>query len=58
MKRYKMEEMEEHNVLERAALILGKLGTTFCSQITFSVVGRGLKLSNMPQFHKGGPCRE
>ena len=35
-----------------------RLGTTFCSQITFSVVGRGLKLSNMPQFHKGGPCRE
>ena len=28
------------------------------SQITFSVVGRGLKLSNMSQFHKGGPCRE
>ena len=37
---------------------IGRLGTTFCSQITFSVVGRGLKLSNMPQFHKGGPCRE
>ena len=36
----------------------GRLGTTFCSQITFSVVRRGLKLSNLPQFHKGGPCRE
>ena len=36
----------------------GRLGTTFCSQITFSVVGRGLKWSKLPQFHKGGPCRE
>ena len=25
---------------------------TFCSQITFSVAGRG------PKFHKWGPCRE
>ena len=36
----------------------GRLGTTFCSQITFRVVGRGLKWSKLPQFHKGGPCRE
>ena len=36
----------------------GRLGTTFCSQITFSVVGRGLRWSKLPQFHKGGPCRE
>ena len=36
----------------------GRLGTTFCSQITFSVVGRGLKWSKLPQFHKGGHCRE
>ena len=36
----------------------GRLGTTFFSQITFSVVGRGSKWSNLPQFHKGGPCRE
>ena len=36
----------------------GRLGTTFCSQITFRVVGRGLKWSKSPQFHKGGPCRE
>ncbi len=36
----------------------GRLGTTFCSQITFSMVGRELKWSKLPQFHKGGPCRE
>ena len=36
----------------------GRLGTTFFSQITFSVVWRGLKWSKLPQFHKGGPCRE
>ena len=36
----------------------GRLGTTFCSQITFRVVGRGLKWSKLPQFHKGGPCWE
>ena len=36
----------------------GRLGTTFYSQITFSVVVRGLKWSKLPQFHKGGPCRE
>ena len=34
------------------------LGATFFSQITFSVVGRGPKWSNLPKFHKGGPCRE
>ena len=34
------------------------LGTIFCSQITFSVVRRGLKLSNIPHFHKGELCRE
>ena len=36
----------------------GWLGTTFFSQITFSLVGRGPKWSNLPKFHKGGPCRE
>ena len=36
----------------------GRLGTTFFSQITFSVVWRGLKWSKLPQFHKGGPLRE
>ena len=36
----------------------GRLGATFFSQITFSVVGRGPKWSNLPKFHKGGPCRE
>ena len=36
----------------------GRLETTFFSQITFGVVGRGSKWSNLPQFHKGGPCRE
>ena len=35
-----------------------KVGDYFCSQITFSVLGRGLKWSKLPQFHKGGPCRE
>ena len=34
------------------------LGTTFCNHKTSSVVGRGPKWSNLPQFHKGGPCRE
>ena len=36
----------------------GRLGATFFSQITFSVVGRVPKWSNLPKFHKGGPCRE
>ena len=36
----------------------GRLGTTFCSQITSNVVRRGPKWSNLPKFHKGGPCRE
>ena len=36
----------------------GRLGTTFCIQITYGIVGRGLKWSKLPQFHKGGPCRE
>ena len=36
----------------------GRLGTTFFSQIMFNVVWRGLKWSKLPQFHKGGPCRE
>ena len=36
----------------------GRLGTIFFSQITFSVVGSGPKWSNLPQFHKGGPCQE
>merc|ERR1719341_922136 len=35
-----------------------RLGTTFCSQITFSVVRRGLKWSTFPLFHKGGPWQE
>ena len=33
------------------------LRTSFYSQITFSVVGRGPKWSNMPKFHKGDPVR-
>merc|ERR1712032_1294978 len=33
----------------------GRLGTTFYSQETFRVVGRGLKWSKLPQFHKGDP---
>ena len=33
----------------------GRLGATFWSQITFSVVRRGPKWSNLPQFHKGDP---
>ena len=35
----------------------GMLRTSFYSQITFSVVGRGPKWSNMPKFHKGDPVR-
>ena len=34
------------------------VGTTFCSQIKFSMVGRGLKWLNMHQFHKGWPWAE
>ena len=33
----------------------GRLGTIFCSQITFGVVRRGPEWSNLPQFHKGDP---
>ena len=36
----------------------GVLETTFCSQITFGLAGRGQKWSKLAQFRKGGPCRE
>ena len=36
--------------------VIGRLKTTFCSQITFGVVGRGQKWSKLPQFCKQGPC--
>ena len=46
------------NFLTFPKFVNGRLRTTFCSQIMFSMVGRELKWSKLPQFHKGGPCRE
>ena len=36
----------------------GRMGTTFFSQNTYSVVGRGPMWSSWTQFYKGGPCQE
>ena len=36
----------------------GVLETTFCTHITFGLVGRGRKWSKLAKFRKGGPCRE